>query len=124
MAFLNRWVPVILWMGGIYAISANSDPFRIVPQIVTVPNEIIGRLAHVFEFAVLAVLVGRAVLEGEDIRSRAATPIFLFSVSYGVFDELHQSWIPERAFQVFDLGLDILGIMIGLGLILLYKTRV
>ncbi|MCH7663451.1 MAG: VanZ family protein [Chloroflexi bacterium] len=48
----------------------------------------------------------------------------MFSVSYGIFDELHQIWIPARAFQLLDLGFDILKILIGLSLFTLYKSRV
>lgn len=124
MPFLNRWGPVILWMVIIYTFSANNDPFQVVPQAVNIPDEIIGRIAHVFEFAVLTILVGRAFLVGTNISSSSAALIFLFSLSYGILDELHQSLIPERAFQLLDLRFDILGILIGLSLLTYCKSRV
>ena len=64
MPFLFRWGPVLLWMVVIYSFSATSDPFQVVPPSVTVSDEIIGRVAHVLEFAVLAVLASRAILVG------------------------------------------------------------
>ena len=124
MLFLNRWGPALLWMVVIYSFSANSDPFQVVPQNITLPDEIIGRIAHVFEFAILAILISRAQIKENDNNSISVPRITIFATSYGIFDELHQSWIPERAFQLLDLGLDILGVLIGLSLFALYKSRV
>ena len=115
MTFLYRWGPVIIWMGVIYTGSANPDPFLVVPVSVTVPHEKIGQVAHVLEYAVLAILFGRGILDGGKIDSKSAIQIVFFSFSHGLFDEIHQSWIPERAFQLFDLGLDVIGSMIGVG---------
>lgn len=124
MLFINRWGPVLLWMVVIYSFSANSNPFQVVPPIVTVSDEVIGRAAHVLEFAVLAVLASRAILLGRAMNLKSVAWIFLFSVSYGVFDELHQSLIPGRAFQLLDLGLDVFGVLVGISLFAFSKPRV
>ncbi len=124
MPFLKRWGPAVLWMVVIYTFSASSDPFQVVPPNITIPDEIIGRIAHVFEFAILAILVGRAIMDGKDISWSSLTRIFLFSISYGLFDELHQSLIPGRAFQLSDLGLDVFGVLVGISLFAFSKPRV
>ena len=76
MPFLKRWRLAILWMAVIYTFSASSDPFQVVPQNITIPDGIIGRIAHVFEFAILAILVGRAIMDGNEISWSSLTRIF------------------------------------------------
>ena len=41
-----------------------------------------------------------------------------------MFDELHQSLIPGRAFQLLDLGLDVFGVLVGISLFAFSKPRV
>ena len=77
MPFLNRWGPAILWMVVIYTYSASGDPFQVVPQNITVPDEIIGRIAHIFEFTVLSILIGRAIFEDNNYCSSPLTGIFI-----------------------------------------------
>lgn len=123
MLLFIRWLPAILWMLIIYIFSASSNPFQVVPQSITVPDETIGRVAHVIEYAILAMLIGRASIEPKIINLNDAIRVFIISISYGLFDELHQTLIPRRAFEVLDLGLDSLGIMIGLGLLVSLGNR-
>jgi len=42
---------------------------------------------------------------------------------YALFDEIHQMFVPGRAFQLFDLSLDAVGIILGLGIFLILKRR-
>jgi VanZ family protein len=104
-------------MGVIYWVSSSSDPYQIVPDSVSVSDENIGRVAHVFEFIILTILASNAILSGKKPKLSAVIKTFLFSTSYAVFDELHQSIVPERAFQFIDLGLDLVGILLGIGII-------
>jgi VanZ family protein len=117
---LARWVPVILWMVVIYTVSSNSYPYRVIPSDVSIPIETIGRVAHIFEYAILAVLTGRAILLGKKLSPRDVINIFLFSISYAMFDEFHQNMVPERSFQFLDLGLDVVGTLLGTGFIAYY----
>ncbi len=119
---LARWGPVILWMTMIYAVSSDSYPYRIIPSDVSIPDETIGRIAHIFEYTILAVLTGRAVIMRRRLSSRGIIKITLISISYGLFDELHQNLVPERSFQFLDLGLDIVGILLGIGIISYYLS--
>ena len=120
LSFLLHWGPVILWMAVIYTVSSNSYPYRVISPDVSIPNETIGRVAHIFEYAILAVLTGRAILMGRKLSVRNAIKIFLFSISYAMFDEFHQNMVPERSFQSFDLGLDVVGSLLGIGFITCY----
>ena len=124
MLTLTRWGPVILWMAVIYAVSSDSYPYRIIPPEVSITNETIGRIAHIIEYAILAVLTGRAVISGRTLTSGGIIKITLISSSYGLFDELHQNLVPERSFQFLDLGLDVVGILLGIGIIACYFSLI
>jgi VanZ family protein len=43
--------------------------------------------------------------------------------TYAIADEIHQRFVPDRAATVEDVGLDLLGAAIALGLIHLYARR-
>ena len=103
-------------MGAIFWVSSTSDPYQVVPDSVSVSDESIGRVAHVFEYSVLAILTSNAILSGREPTLSASIKTLLFSISYAMFDELHQSLVPERTFQFIDLGLDLVGILLGIGI--------
>ena len=115
-SFVSRWIPVFIWMGVIFLVSSVSNPYSVVPDSLRVPHEILGRYLHVLEFAVLALLVTRAFfLQGNLIsRGRVMSAAFILSQSYSLLDEVHQSFVPGRTFQVLDLSLDLAGTLLGL----------
>jgi VanZ family protein len=43
------------------------------------------------------------------------------SMAYALFDEIHQVFVPGRAFQFLDLSLDAVGILLGLGVWVMVK---
>lgn len=117
---LFLWLPVLFWAGLIFYLSS-------------VPDLAIGegavdfwtrKPAHVAEYAVLFVLIFRA-LRG----SLAVTAKMLyfsagvFTLFYGVTDEVHQMLTPSRAGKIYDLGFDLLGILAGAILIKFYLRR-
>jgi VanZ family protein len=104
-------------MGVIYWISSSSDPYQVVPDPVSVSDETIGRVAHIFEFTILTILTCNAFHSRGQLIINAVKKAFVFSFSYTIFDELHQSVVPERTFQFIDLGLDMVGILLGIGII-------
>ncbi len=114
MDFLRYWLPVLLWAGLILAVSAVSNPFVVVPDAVQTPDETLGRYAHVAEYAVLSFLAGRALTRAGRLTGAAARAAGLGCLAFGVLDEVFQSQVPERAFQFLDLGLDGIGIVLGL----------
>ena len=44
---------------------------------------------------------------------------FVLTVLYGVSDEAHQAFVPDRTPSLADVGLDAAGAMLGVGLALL-----
>ena len=126
---IKRWAPLLLWMGLIYYLSSRSDPFVLTPpgwendcrslaSVFTLSplecrDEYLGRLAHILEYTVLALLFYRAWSWRSSLKSA-----LLGSFAYALSDEVHQLFVPGRAFQIPDLLLDLLGILIASGLVL------
>lgn len=88
------------------------------------------------EYAVLATLLWRALLNtypaqakvehGETIDPLPATlslrgwtfPLaFVIALLYAIFDEWHQSLVPNREARLLDVGIDMVGMVTALGLI-------
>jgi VanZ family protein len=109
MRFLSRWLPVLLWAAVIFALSS-------VPDLGTglgVWDTVLRKCAHASEYAVLAVLLYRAL--GREL------PAFLIGLAYAVTDELHQEFVRGRHASPFDVSMDAAGL--ALGLLLLHAAR-
>ncbi len=126
------WGPVIVWMVVIFLFSSSSDPFWALPSDWKTPRvetiasqkvvadpvplvEKIGRNGHVLEYAILGLLAYRAFrISGahKPVLFLIAAAVLLATL-YGLSDEFHQLFIPERDFDLNDLGLDVIGAMIG-----------
>jgi VanZ family protein len=107
-SFWLRWLPPLSWATAIFYLSSQSRPLgRRWPSLP-------AALAHVFEFAVLAALLHRALAADPQRRQRAAAPAFLLTALYAASDEVHQLFVPERTASLAEYGLDLLGTSLGL----------
>jgi VanZ family protein len=118
----------------IFFFSANPDPYRFLPaawrSAVPLPTlsdssltEWIGQLMHFMEYAVLAFLLRRSLhASGRDARALNKTSatstkipalVILISMLFALSDEIHQLFVPGRAFQGVDLLIDLLGVLCG-----------
>jgi len=66
------------------------------------------KVAHLLEYAVLAILLHRGV--GNEGGGWA----LLIGGLYAVSDEFHQSFVPGRDAALLDVAFDILGVLLGL----------
>ena len=103
-----RWLPALLLMAVIFYLSQRSTP----PVATTDSSRAV--VAHLVLFAGLALalywpLSGR----GQVVAWLPAVLSFALAVLYGVTDELHQAFVPERVASVVDLGIDAAGALIG-----------
>ncbi|MBO5895818.1 MAG: VanZ family protein [Clostridia bacterium] len=87
---------------------------------IDLPDGTVRAIAHCCEFAALGFLTLNAL--------RAFRPRFkpllsvVFAFLYAVTDEIHQLFVPGRAFQLIDLAIDLTGIVLGtIAFILLIK---
>jgi len=99
--FINRYFPVMAWTGIIFFFSSlQTIPS---PQD-TVLNFVLKKSAHIFEYAVLYWLTFRAVNWEVYPRINYLSP-FVFTLLYAIFDEIHQSFVPNRHAKIYDVGL-------------------
>jgi VanZ family protein len=101
----SRWLPVLLWAGVIFAFSS-------VPSLSSGLGGwdlVLRKLAHMTEYAILAVLLVRAL--------GSYAWAFGLAVTYAASDEVHQLFVRGRHGSPIDVGIDAVGALIGLGLL-------
>ena len=106
---LSLWAPVLLWAAVIFTLSA-------IPSLSTdlgVWDTILRKCAHASEYAILALLLFRAL--GQEL------PAFAIGFAYAISDEIHQEFVRGRHASPFDVAMDAAGL--ALGLLLLHATR-
>lgn len=106
---LSHWLPVAVWAGVIFALSA-------IPSLSTglgLWDTILRKGAHLTEYAILAALLRRAL--GSEVAALAA------AVAYAGTDELHQTFVRGRHGSPVDVAID--GIGAAAGLIVLLRAR-
>jgi VanZ family protein len=100
----SAWLPVVAWAGLIFTLSS-------VPDLGTGLGGwdlLLRKLAHAAEYAVLGLLLFRAL-------GRAAAAFWL-GAAYAVTDEIHQAFVPGRLGSPVDFAIDAAGVAIGIGI--------
>ena len=130
------WLPVLIWMGLIFSASTDGlsaahtsrfiEPLlrwlsrgRLSADAIGQIHFLIRKLAHLTEYAVLAVLTWNALrlsLAGASMR-RLCGLAMLVSALYAASDEFHQSFTPSREATVRDVLIDTAGAAVGLTLL-------
>ena len=112
------WAPACAYMAVIYFASSvpGSD----------LPGHISDKLAHLLEYAVLGVLFLVPLADGRlsHVTIKAAATAVVLSTVYGVFDELHQAFTPDRTPDARDLLADGVGAVLGVVSVLLVRALV
>jgi len=140
-AFLRYWLPILLWMAIIFAGSSDLMSaehtsriivpflrwlFPTIPPITLIRAEFFIRKAgHVSEYAVLAVLLYRAVVHTvfQSRRVLSAAVVLLLCGAYAATDEFHQSFVPSRSASVRDVMIDLCGATLAVLLYWSVATR-
>lgn len=109
---LRAWVPAIAYTGLIFGVSSISGLSPHVPTF-----RFFDKVAHVVEFAGLALFLTVAFRGSLAEGRRAMTPFFVIAVglAVGVLDELYQLSVPGRAVEFLDWVGDAVGVLIGAG---------
>jgi len=132
---VDYWVPVMTWMGGIYWGSSLS----VLPGPLSSPSWeslLLRKTMHLVEYAVLATLLWRGLLNTRQAQAKVgggesndpplapstlssrrwSFPLaFLIALLYAIFDEWHQSFVPNREARLLDVGIDMVGMVTALG---------
>jgi len=107
--FIRYWLPVILWAALIFALSS-------IPSLSSglgVWDLILRKLAHMAEYAILAILFWRAL--------QRPWLAFACTVAYAASDEFHQHFVRGRVGSPIDVGIDGVGALIGLAVFLYWR---
>ena len=107
------WVPVALYAGAIFFLSAQSHPEEHLPSFLL--KDVSDKVLHAVEYAVLGALCYRAFrwgLNGQ-VAARALIIAIVAASLYGVTDEVHQLFVPFRESSWLDWLADTIGAVIG-----------
>lgn len=118
-AWQGRIVALVFWCAVIFAFSEMPGSGKnIEPPLWYVLER---KSAHVFEYAVLAILAWRffAALYPREAFVRLALLTFSFATMYGALDEFHQFFVFGRGARLSDVAIDSLGAALGLALVYL-----
>jgi VanZ family protein len=129
-AALKYWLPVLVWMGLIFTASGDAGSAQhssrllgplvlwlfphATPEALYVVSCVVRKGAHVTEYAILALLVWRALRRPAWPDPRPwhwpdALRTLLVVVLYAASDEFHQSFVPSREATVRDVLIDTAG---------------
>lgn len=104
--FIIFWFPVIVWAFLIFTFSSTALP-KIGPTYW--PDFFAKKTAHVIEYAILSILLYRALKNSGVKKEKAMIYSVLVAFVYAITDEMHQSFIPVRTPKVRDVIIDTLG---------------
>ena len=132
-SFLKYWLPLLIWLGVIFLgstslMSAEQTSRLIVPillwlkpgmspKTIWIILVIMRKCAHVTEYAILALLLWRALRSGPTLRTKLPTlfsAVLLACAVFAASDEFHQSFVKSRTPSVGDVLLDVVGALFGL----------
>ncbi len=105
---IKYWIPAVFWMALIFYFSSLpkvTDPFGFDP---------FGYWKHVAIYLVLGLFLVFG-LNKSNISSRKKLILFTLVIGfvYGLSDEFHQSLVPGRFADIFDVVFDVIGSFIG-----------
>jgi VanZ family protein len=105
------YVYTFLYCSGIFWLSSRPVPANLPAK------DILGidKVAHAVIFGGLAILVAQGMMSTGKERSRRLLfwiPV-IFATCYGLFDECHQLFVPQRTFDLWDLVADALGAIVA-----------
>lgn len=103
---IKYWLPVLLWCGVIYYLSSVPDLKSDFPDKW---DFVFRKIAHMGEYAVLAYLAFRAFGQDLSLKKSLAYSV-IFSVTYSLTDEYHQTFITGRSGNLEDVFIDSLGV--------------
>src|SRR6184192_2724567 len=142
LRFVRYWMPAIVWMALIFLgstdmLSAEHTSRFLVPFLRWLDPQIsfaalnaiqfgIRKLAHLTEYAILAMLLWRALRSGARWQMKMSILFFVAALASAIFaasDEFHQSFVPSRTGSPNDVMIDICGALAGLAICWAFARR-
>ncbi len=113
------WLPALAVMVLIFVLSSQSGLRVSEDAAVEKPLRVTG---HLLAFGTLAGLLLVALCWGRPPRLRDAAMALGITVVYGLTDELHQAFVPDRTGRLDDVVTDTIGALAGLAVVYLVLT--
>lgn len=144
LRFAQYWLPPIIWAALIFVASGDQASgehtsrfvlplfHRLLPCLTPQQHDALllatRKVAHLTEYAILAILIWRALHNRTDVPPsqtslRVAWLTFLICVLYAITDEVHQSFVPSRIGSPFDVVIDAVGAFMGLLVACIWRRR-
>jgi VanZ family protein len=104
LQFVIRWAPAALWVALIFWLSSMSS-------LPSAPEGITDKHAHFIVYGVFAALLVWGLTDRSPARTTWATvaAVIVLATLYGVSDEWHQSFVPNREVSGLDVTADAAG---------------
>ncbi len=111
--------PALIIAGIIIFFSSLPSPLPPIPREDFILNLDINTILHFSEFAGLAFLVAFGFFD------KVKLPILIgLTVLFAFLDEVHQYFVPNRFYDIYDLIVDSIGVLLGfLAYIILIKLK-
>ena len=142
LRFVRYWMPAIVWMAIIFLgstdmLSAEHTSRFLVPFLRWFDPQIslaalnaiqlgIRKLGHLTEYAILAMLLWRALRGGIRWQMKMSILFLVAALGSAIFaasDEFHQSFVPSRTASPNDVMIDICGTLVGLSICWVFARR-
>ena len=113
LQMLWYWVPVALYAGAIFYLSAQPHPEEQLPSFLL--KEVSDKVLHGVEYGILSLLCYRAYrwTAGSAVSRQAVVLAIVTASVYGITDEAHQFFVPFRESSWQDWLADTIGAAIG-----------
>ena len=111
LAILSSWFVVVMYAAFIFTLSSLSHP----PLISELPWKIPDWLLHAVEYSLFGYFLVKAFNVSFQFRSLFLLLVVtvLFGTLYGLTDEWHQSFVPQRESSLHDVVADGIGTFCG-----------
>lgn len=113
-SWLRRWGPSAVMM--IVIFGASSTPGQDIPGF-GVWDLLVKKGGHLAGYAILGMSYLHGICGGKRARGRLIVLSLVLAALYAVTDEFHQSFTPDRSPAPIDVGIDILGSALGIGIL-------
>lgn len=109
--FIKYWVPVLLFAAAIFINSSYPSS----PLLKEIPIPFFDKILHLVCYSCLGYLLLRALLNyGYSLsRPRLILVAVALGALYGISDEFHQIFVPERTAEIADAVCDFFGSAAG-----------
>ncbi len=77
---------------------------------------VVRKLAHYTIYTIGGVLIMNYAYTTDKTKKQQTFGSLLFGAFYAATDEVHQYFVPGRSARVFDVGIDTLGVITGIGI--------